>query len=58
MGGEWRVALGCDTENRDGFGIFGGPSAGGGAAGFEVDFGGEGNGGVEWEGEEDAELGW
>lgn len=58
MGGEGWVALGCDPEDGDGFGVFGGPAAGGGAAGFEVDFRGEGDDRVEREGEEDAELGW
>lgn len=58
MGGEWRVALRCDAENGDGFRVFSGPSTGGRAASFEVDFGGEGDGSVGWEGEEDAELGW
>lgn len=57
MGGEGRVALGCDAEDGDGVGVLGIPTAGCGAAGFKIDFGGEGSGGVVWEGEEDAELG-
>lgn len=57
MGGEGRVARGCDAEDGDGVGVLGIPTASRGAAGFEIDFGGKGNGGVVWEGEEDAGLG-
>lgn len=57
MGGEGRIARGCDAEDGDSVGVLGVPTASCGAVGFKINFGWQGSRGVVWEGEEDAGLG-